>query len=696
MEKKGNRNLSLARGSTTDSKKDGVSTKPWPRGSRRREVTGASLTPKLEVSRKPQTQRVKTIDKRPRSRGTGYYSGATTRNETTGLEEDNNIHHVELGSVFSPGSKKQSHNNLINFSYPPRGSFNYPAGRRGNGNRRMGTIKHKYNKEQFLQANCQFIVNSNGDYKKYLDNPDALVDWNLIEQVNLQVSEYSICPICLYPPMAAKITRCGHIYCWSCVLHYLSLSDNPSRKCPICFDTIYKQDLRSVVVIPFTTLNNADTITFRLMKRPKDCLIAYPADAEIKDVNYMFNFSENGSKDVYSKLLLATVDDILAIIDREKRELKNQFEEEDGPEKGFIEQAMALLKEREDSVCENVEYVKDHHGACAKVNLEAIFHDLEISDNIKHFDKTIDNNLESCSQNQPVKIHYFYQAFDGQHIYLNSINANMLEHSYNSLELCPKILTGKIVEKVCHSMTEDLRKRMRYLQHLPLTCQFEIAEIELKTPIVTKETLEKFHDKIESRKQMRRKRAKEEKRREKRIEIEENRKMKKYAHPNLHLESNIQFPEFGFEARLRTESESTLPSEQNTSSDLGGPTPSFSVESSYAGPSFAKMLATEKKPSVPSWSDLKSTSSTSNSPKLINVTGSKMKMLSNVRRPSLSEEDPDDYEPVPSFNRSFGDAIAQALELKEKGDIEYSRQPGKKKKKTKQVLFATGMAYSEK
>ena len=25
------------------------------------------------------------------------------------------------------------------------------------------------------------------------------------------------------PNLAAKITRCGHVYCWSCLLHYLSL-----------------------------------------------------------------------------------------------------------------------------------------------------------------------------------------------------------------------------------------------------------------------------------------------------------------------------------------------------------------------------------------------------------------------------------------------------------------------------------------
>lgn len=69
----------------------------------------------------------------------------------------------------------------------------------------------------------------------------------------------------------------------------------------------------------------------------------------------------------------------------------------------------------------------------------------------------------------------------------------MLEHTYGSLESCPLSVSGKITEKEGGSMTEDIRKRLRYLEHLPLTCQFEIAEITLNNTVVSKETLEEFH-----------------------------------------------------------------------------------------------------------------------------------------------------------------------------------------------------------
>jgi hypothetical protein len=59
--------------------------------------------------------------------------------------------------------------------------------------------------------------------RRHEADPDLLVDWNLIEQVRLRTSgsEPTSCPICLFPPTAAKISRCGHVFCWPCILHYL-------------------------------------------------------------------------------------------------------------------------------------------------------------------------------------------------------------------------------------------------------------------------------------------------------------------------------------------------------------------------------------------------------------------------------------------------------------------------------------------
>lgn len=76
------------------------------------------------------------------------------------------------------------------------------------------------------------------------------------------------------------------------------------------------------------------------------------------------------------------------------------------------------------------------------------------------------------------------------------------------------------------------------------------------------------------------------------------------------------------------------------------------------------MLATEKKQSyIP---PVSKTLEVSTPLKLINVTGSKMRASEKMlRKPSDDEEDLEGYEQVPSFNKTFGDAIAQALQQAE-------------------------------
>ena len=102
-----------------------------------------------------------------------------------------------------------------------------------------------------MNFSCQFVVKSNEDYGNYLGCADTLVQWNLIEQIHIQSSEDPQCPICLFPPVAGKMTRCGHVFCFPCILHYLALSDKAWRKCPICYESINMDDLKR-----FHVLNN--------------------------------------------------------------------------------------------------------------------------------------------------------------------------------------------------------------------------------------------------------------------------------------------------------------------------------------------------------------------------------------------------------------------------------------------------------
>lgn len=148
------------------------------------------------------------------------------------------------------------------------------------------------------------------------------------------------------------MTRCGHIYCWPCVLHFLALSDRPWRPCPICDDPVRLGDLKSVVALEHRQLRLGQVLEMRLMRRERHSLQPQPVTST-ENVGIMKGslayLQKAGSHHVYSKLLLATPTDVVeSILQWEKRDLQRQWEEEkDCPEACFIQQALELLADRE-------------------------------------------------------------------------------------------------------------------------------------------------------------------------------------------------------------------------------------------------------------------------------------------------------------------------------------------------------------
>lgn len=94
---------------------------------------------------------------------------------------------------------------------------------------------------QHVQGNHRFILkpNRNQDYFFVTYDPDYEIDWDDVFMVHAKRNTEYICPICREEEMVApQITKCGHIFCWPCILHYMLYhSENEEtdcRKCPLC------------------------------------------------------------------------------------------------------------------------------------------------------------------------------------------------------------------------------------------------------------------------------------------------------------------------------------------------------------------------------------------------------------------------------------------------------------------------------
>jgi len=184
-------------------------------------------------------------------------------------------------------------------------------------------------------------------------------------------------------------------------------------------------------------------------------------------------------------------------------------------------------------------------------------------------------------------------------------------------------------------MTEELRNRLRYLRHLPLTSIFEVCEIQLKSPLVSQGTLAEFSQQIEQRRRRRNKRAREERRREKWIMVEENKRMGKYPDMKVRVESAFHFPQVGSSTSV------AIPSAMSVESLDGGQLGS-STDTTDGNFSFANMLKQGvAKPST-------------------YVRRSETFLTLEQPKNDDSEPEPEGYVPPPP-KASLGDALAHAF-----------------------------------
>ncbi|KAK3589143.1 hypothetical protein CHS0354_017110 [Potamilus streckersoni] len=813
MEKKTNGRQSSvpSKANGSDTKKDNV-LKNGKYGKRRENNNG--FFSDNGSYRKPIPQKQKNFgDKRPRSRG---YSN---QKQVPALEDSA----VEVGSAYQVGSKKANFNHLLNFTYAPRDSGVmdcWPQG--GRSGRQNRSARVCYNKEQFLQANCQFVVKEDGDYSVHYMDPDVLVKWEAIEQVRVFGHEIPSCPVCLEHPVAAKMTRCGHIYCWACIIHYLALGEKTWRKCPICYEAVHSEDLKSVVAKKTHNYKAGEMISMTLMKKERGSTYAVPKNVWEKR-GHFHNIDDAESITQHQKILIALPEQVLNIVADQKQALQMQLIDAEPSEEPFIEAALANLKEKEECLT-GVARVKEKTGIVS--NLKVLGKDAtrqksspmkesepskpsiikkieqygsDFTDDEEEEDKDEDlyhnkpqdrvgttlSEFVSTSENVEIEKHdlyeekpgiqerasesivppeyfmigspenphmrpamealpeimpveeaaehlelpvevkqrtggqkssdafYFYQAADGQHLYLHSLNARCLVHEYGSLENCPQTITAVIVEKETVFITEELRKRLRYLNHLPLTCSFEVAELALKPPVLSKETLKHFADDIMKRCILRRKKNREERRWAKHADEEERKRL------GLGSRGTIVQSEFVLSGSFVPKSTDDAARSDTSSSSLEtsllSPTGS-SCSASEISP-FVSVLHKEgeQKTSLSFAQMLKAGKQVTVWPKAVKQEVISVSPVIKPKNPSSDESDSEDRIPVPEFHASFGDAIEAAIlnleNSSDDADLPKSQKEekpslvkkkggssgktgvtGGKKKKKQTVLFSTSMA----
>ncbi|KDQ63141.1 hypothetical protein JAAARDRAFT_147139 [Jaapia argillacea MUCL 33604] len=519
-------------------------------------------------------------------------------------------------------ASSQSLNHLLNFTLPPRQTQNVQSIPRRS--RRTGTQQGVWNKERFVNAQYRFVMNPTGDYTVHFADPDIFFQWHDILQIIVprmsmvaptassgerihQDEGQMTCPICLSPPVAPRMTKCGHVYCFPCILHLLNTSDNLKWvRCPICFDSINDKQLKSVkwfdgmpsaedrsdhpaesssssVPIDSDLLATpvlGSTIRMRLMQRPQITTLALPRSPTwpsdlIPPHQAPFHFLPDVF--AFSKFMLATPSYLIAALTKdlddlaaERRILAGMGDElslifiDSAQDKVRHQIAKASALETPQLTDVITRAYRDQHEIEDRVSTynrrvtQAASLD-PIPDAPLAFLETQSAAFRPSPSPRPVPPHtpgnsapmasassignrtsrqrrnvnppppstqtyYYYQSTSGLPIFLHPLDIKILFSHFHSYASFPDTITFRVEAYSEGSVNDDLRKRCKYLAHMPEGADVVFVEADLEG-VVGIEGLRSFEGALKSRRARRKEKGKKDDKAKARAEEREKEKL---------------------------------------------------------------------------------------------------------------------------------------------------------------------------
>ena len=449
---------------------------------------------------------------------------------------------------------------LMNFSLPPRPQYNHRSHLNRNNRRNptwgLGSGYHAVDKARYVHANYRFIVDPRFNYHQQSIDADVHIDWSNVLQILVSsVSQEAACPICLGTPVAPRMAKCGHIFCLTCLIRYMHSEDESTaekkarwKKCPLCWDSIYISETRPVrwyTGQEGPPPHEGADVVLRLVQPPAGSTLALPRDgaaslAKDEDIPWYIAAEVmdharimKGSEDYMNEQL----DLNIAEIQLQEKEDELMFGEDTIE---WTQKAVRMLKEAKDKIKDignppavttkpadsrpkkppikfnedpdapdmyAIQHMAMSGPALAKDNAE---HNAQTpgSSEALNSAKQRQNSISSTrrpshgashhgSGHHAPSEYFFYQAL--LHYYLSPLDIRILREAFGSFSAFPSTILPR-VERVStgHIVDDDLRRRTKYLAHLPYGCEVGFLECDW-TDTVSPEVLEKFKPEIERR-----------------------------------------------------------------------------------------------------------------------------------------------------------------------------------------------------
>ncbi|CAE8627470.1 unnamed protein product [Polarella glacialis] len=160
---------------------------------------------------------------------------------------------------------------LLNFQRPPSNQRpqQYAPPRRSRAPRARAPAS--FAKGRFVQSSFRLFVEDEAapDVVEAAFDADAMLDWNSVRRVDLICEQQPKCPICLELELVVpKITRCGHLFCFPCVMRYFltmkGYNGKVYQRCPVCNEQVSPDGLISARLEMAVPLRDGSACSFVL------------------------------------------------------------------------------------------------------------------------------------------------------------------------------------------------------------------------------------------------------------------------------------------------------------------------------------------------------------------------------------------------------------------------------------------------
>jgi hypothetical protein len=310
------------------------------------------------------------------------------------------------------------------------------------------------------------------------------------------------------------------------------------KKCPICWDSVYISETRPVrwyTGQEGTPPREGDDVILRLVMRQPGSTLALPRDGaeslgKAEDIPWYFAAEVTD----YARIMKGSEEYMTEQYNAEIEDLRRQENEDElmfGEEPEWTRKAMNTVNDAKERIKgigdppqpkqptekkpkrKPIQFVTEEDAPEMYHIQHAAKSGISLSDGVNEASapetgpSNVSNDSIQPGPSRPKHIneahhhdspYFFYQAL--LHYYLAPLDIRILKSAFGNFASFPSTLLPR-VERVStgHIMDDDLRKRAKYLAHLPYGCEVGFLECDW-TDVVGPEILAQFKDEIERRK----------------------------------------------------------------------------------------------------------------------------------------------------------------------------------------------------